>query len=157
MGLETNFFPARGCFYRVEQGAGKEYYRLSPNISDSFNTPVLLQAAPINLSDIVAPVACMNNIKVFYTFGQNFGGLRLQGQVLLGPSGNMNAGESLIESYFQDNRTSVNGGKLLKLSRGTGGSSATPFFLTKFSVGNLNTELHILPFIFEGVVVESKK
>ena len=148
-------FPARGCFFRVSTGnSSTRYYKLSPDIAKNSGSPILLQSASRVLSDLVAPVPCLDNIKRFYTFGQSFGNVRIGGSVLLGPAGNVGDGEKVLEDYFQSNRTSNNGGKLLQLSSG---SAATPFFLNDLKIGELDVDLHVLPFSLDGVVVESKK
>jgi len=153
----TRLFSSKGCYYRYTTGDSDVYYSLKPELSsEQSDVPILLQGVPRRLGDINAPVSCLNNIKVFYTFGQSFGAISIKGIVLLGPSGDMNSGEKIIEDYFQKNRSSVRS-EPLQLSRSVGGDPATPFFLINMRIDKANTQLHILPFEFEGIVIEPKK
>jgi hypothetical protein len=60
--------------------------------------------------DITSEMPCLNNVKVFYTFGQNFGQVQIMGEVLLGPVGRPqqhNRGFKLIRDFFWQHRVSV--------------------------------------------------
>lgn len=147
--MKRIFSSVGGCYHIL--GNDKGLYELDPPLSHA-NIPILINAAPTTRSDISSMVSCLENVKVIYSFGQDFGTIEIVGEVLLGPSGTINAGERILEDYFQKYRMS-NYKKMVKLSS-TSGNTKTPFFLISYSKGSVDPETHILPFTFSGVVVE---
>lgn len=173
----TAFLSARGTFYRVDleetQGAGLYAIREldeeitsnagivqvdhdDPNSTavtwqDVLDAPILLLGIKENKSDAVSQMPCLDNVKTFYTFGQNFGSVQIVGEVYLGALGDMNLeGANQLELFFKKNRVS-NRRKPITVSIGK-----TSFFvyLTGMQIGNVDTEFHILPFVFEGTLLD---
>ena len=94
----------------------------------------------------------MGNIKVFYTLGQNFGNVRIGGEILLGPLGDMQTdGIKFLNEYFNTHRVSV----LKKAITVSIGDVAYQVFLTGIAIGEIDKEFHILPFEMIGTLVDA--
>lgn len=113
--------------------------------------PVLITGIRPRQIDIISAMACLGNVKVFYTMGQNFAEGTVSGMMLLGPLGSGAVdGVSVLNKFFNKYRVSI-------LHRSITISIATQayeFFLTSLSLGEIDKELHILPFILQGVIVD---
>lgn len=159
---------ARGTFYLVKlsdtYGPGiyaiDELTRevLAPNFvgptaSQNWNTqsPILLTSIEFNQVDITSQVPCLNNVKVFYSFGQNFGQVVIQGEVLLGPLGNMSyAGVERLVSFFWRNRVSI---KRQPIAVSVA-DNAYFVYLTGLRIGQVVADFHIMPFVMFGTLLD---
>jgi hypothetical protein len=108
----TAILSARGAFYRVplsdeagtgfyaieelrdyttnrsqewSQYGGASYTETAQNVDEI--SPILITGMELEHQDIVSRMACLDNIKVFYAFGQAFGQAAITGEILLGPLG----------------------------------------------------------------------
>lgn len=148
---------ARGCFYTVERAGNappsRGMYSLSPSMSPTTrNSPVLINNVAFGKNDIVLPKPCLDNLRVFYTFGKGFGSITVSGEILLGPVGSMNAGEALLNDYIDKYRVAqIN--DFIQVSSLSGGVSY-PFYLVNGGATGLDPQLHILNFQLQGVLLE---
>lgn len=151
----STLFPAKGCFYRVEGPTkGESYYKLDPPLRGG-DIPIIILNVRENLSDITTPMSCLENVKILYTFGQAIGQVTIGGEVLLGPSGGIKAGESILDEYFSKNRSS-NSGRPVKLSKlgSTGSGGAIPIYLTSMRKGRVDPQTHVLDFQISGFFLD---
>lgn len=115
--------------------------------------PVLLTGMEFNQIDIISEVPCLNNVKVFYTFGQNFGQIRITGEVLLGPLGNTqqhNLGFKLLHDFFNQFRVS---NYRLPISVSVANESFF-VYLKGLGIGQIDPVYHILPFVMFGTLLD---
>lgn len=150
----ANIFPSRGCYYRVKtgNGTGRGYYKLSPSLGGSM--PILIKDVKSAKVDINAKIPCLDNIKVFYLFGQGFERVNVIGEALLGPSGSINNAEQIIKNYFDSYRSSVFK-KPIKIS--TLGQNASAFYLTELNIAGVDPQYHILNFSLSGFAIEPRQ
>lgn len=121
------------------------------------NQPILLTGVTIGQRDIVGQAACLENQKVFYTFGQNFGNIQITGEILLGALADAKAqdeGIQTLREFFANYRVSVFKKPVaVTISR----NEAVFAYLVGLDIGNLDTEFNILPFAFHGVLLDLAK
>lgn len=148
--------PSRGCVYVAKQGSGaaRGFYSLKPELKGSDESPILLAGVDATLQDIVFPVVTLDEKKYFYTLGDDFGNIGVNGMVLLGPSESRGEAFNAVMRYFQKNRVSA----LEKpISISCPGNVTINFFLTALTVSRADPEFHIQFFQLRGNVVEPKK
>lgn len=149
----ARFYPSRGCVYTLSDGAGsggRGYYALEGLDGSSASSPVLVQGADLTDRDAVQPVLGLGGEKLVYVFGETFGSVRVNGQVLLGPVGTTASGFQTVQQFFQQNRT-ARGGGLVNLSMPGGGYK---IHLVGWGVATPDPEFHIQPFMFFGLISE---
>lgn len=121
------------------------------------NQPILLTGVTIGQRDIVGQAACLENQKVFYTFGQNFGNIQITGEILLGALADAKAqdeGIQTLREFFANYRVSVFKKPVaVTISR----NEAVFAYLVGLDIGNLDAEFNILPFSFHGVLLDLAK
>lgn len=121
------------------------------------NQPILLTAVTLGQRDIVGQAACLENQKVFYTFGQNFGNIQITGEILLGALADAKAqdeGIQTLREFFANYRVSVFKKPVaVTISR----NEAVFAYLVGLDIGNLDSEFNILPFTFHGVLLDLAK
>jgi hypothetical protein len=156
--MGQSFIAARGCVYKVSSGNGgsKGFYDIRPAISStSGNSPVVIEGVDLTDQDIVAPVATVDNFKVIYTAGTDFGQVRINGLCLLGSVDDANAGQAFaaISSYFNANRVSR---KKAPISVSLPGGNAYNVYLTGLAVGQPDTQFNIQPFTLFGLLSQEQ-
>ena len=115
------------------------------------STPVLIMGISIEQNDIVSAVSCLNNIKVFYTFGQAFGNVHIRGEMLLGPLGSIQSdGVRILSEFFNQQRVS----NLKKTTTFSIAQTAYQMYLTGLTIGDVDREFHVLPFLLSGILVD---
>lgn len=115
--------------------------------------PLLITSVAYNKQDIVSTVSCLNNVKVIYSFGEEFGGVAVAGQILLGPvstGASTNQLQGLL-SWFASNRVSKSKRPVQASILQTG---AIRFYLHSLRIGEPNVQFHVQPFLLSGVLVE---
>jgi len=121
------------------------------------NQPILLTSVTLGQRDIVGQAACLENQKVFYTFGQNFGNIQITGEILLGALADAKAqdeGIQTLREFFANYRVSVFKKPVaVTISR----NEAVFAYLVGLDIGNLDAEFNILPFTFHGVLLDLAK
>ena len=80
--------PCRGNVYKVNpvEGSGDVGFFYIPSLQASKGPGDALLIMSVNPqeSDIVAPVVTLENTKILYSFGSNFGNIGISGMLLLG-------------------------------------------------------------------------
>lgn len=118
------------------------------------NSPILLTSIEFNQVDITSQVPCLNNVKVFYSFGQNFGQVVISGEVLLGPLGNLSYdGVNRLVGFFWKHRVSV----LKKPVAISVANNSYFVYLTGLRIGQVNADFHILPFVMFGTLLDIER
>jgi len=165
-GESTMILSARGTFYLVKLAAtyGPGIYSIDELTREvtaagdnafrrpgESTSPILLTSVEFNQVDITSQVPCLNNVKVFYSFGQNFGQVVISGEVLLGPLGDMSyAGVDRLVSFFWRNRVSV---KRKPVAVSVANNSYF-VYLTGLRIGQVNPDFHIMPFVMFGTLLD---
>lgn len=160
------FLSARGAFYRVElsnqTGPGlysiEELDRVTGDgtgtATSNGKAPILITGIEISHSDIVSQIPCLNNVKVFYAFGQNFGTVAIQGEVLLGPLGDITTeGVERLMDFFWKHRVSKSN-LPIKISVA---KRSYFVYLVGLKIGTIDPNFHILPFGFFGTLLDLSK
>lgn len=113
--------------------------------------PVLMNGIRIGQRDIVSEMPCLANVKVFYVFGQSFGQVQVAGQILLGPLGTAHSdGVELLTQFFNKFRVS----NYKKPVTATIAQNHYQVYVTGLMIGEVDPELHILPFGVIGTLLD---
>ncbi len=151
--MAQSFFPARGCVYQVQtSGGGARDGFYSIDELKASKSIILLQGVEEEFSDIIQPVVTLEDTKLIYTFGSDFGNVSVYGEILVGPAGEATNGAEDVIKFFQDNRISVTK-KTISISKP--GGKAVAAYLFRLVVGRIDPEFHILPFVLTGLVAET--
>lgn len=110
--MAENFFPSRGCVYAVNTGnGGAGFYQLEGlKTGGSGASPVLITGADFDANDIVSPHAALNNKRILYVFGEDFGNVSVYGMLLLGQAAGEATAMRTLMSWFLNNKVSVKEG-----------------------------------------------
>lgn len=149
--MADNFFPSRGCVYRVDLGAGtgKCLYELKGLANGTGTTSfILLTGVELSVRDLVLPVSTTKNFQVLYVFGQDFGNIQVNGEILLGSDNSTTKVDELIK-WFEDNRV----GKKTEPSSFSIGNKAFNVYINGLVLGNPDTALNVQPFALVGIQV----
>ena len=154
----SDFFPARGCMFIVPSlnaGTSKGFYGLEGLTTGPIgknNSIVLLQGVDYMDTDIIAPVVTLENTKILYTFGSNFGNISIIGEILVGPAGWLTTGSRDVQNYFNEKRVSK---KKEPVTLSMNGSKYLSVFLQGLRIGTMSPDTHVQPFAFIGIVAEN--
>lgn len=127
-------------------------YALSPKItSGSKESPILIDGVDLVDRDIIYPVTTVENLKVIYTFGTDYGEVTINGTCLLGSAAVAGGGGSFssVKAYFETNRISRTR-RPIKVS--LPGTRAYNVYLRDFGVGMPDPQFNIQPFSFRGLL-----
>jgi hypothetical protein len=155
---------ARGTFYLVKlaESYGPGLYAIdeltreasgsNPNARPGeLTSPILLDSIELGYTDITSQVPCLDNQKVIYEFGQNFGNVSISGVVLLGPLGNMSYdGVKRLLTFFHKWRVSVAKHPVAVDVAGEG----KYVYLTGLRIGQVDPQFHVLPFVMSGTLID---
>jgi hypothetical protein len=155
----TMILSARGAIYQVSlvdasessvAFSGVEHLTIDPDDRSPFS-PILIDGISTSESDIVSRTSCLNNFKVYYSFGQNFGNIAIRGSVLLGPLGHVNThGVERLMDFFATYRVSV----YKKAIKASLLGKAYFLFLEGMEIGDVDTNYHVLPFLLRGTQID---
>lgn len=155
----ASFDFARGCVYRVDTStpgggdSGSTIIEVSPPISStSSSSPVLLTGVQTNEQDLVLPVVTLDNFRILYTYGEDFGGFNIVGVALLGRAGGTGKALSDVVEWFAANRVTRSE---TSVSVSLGGGGSYEIFVTGLSIAEADLEYHIQPFIVAGRVAQA--
>lgn len=141
--------PSRGCVYTFGDG-GQSSIELSPELRGTGDSPILIQGLRVDDRDIVLPVVTLENRRIMYAFGADFGDISVVGNVLLGNS-DAEGSMGKVVDYFKNNRATKSLGPI---SASPPGSIAYKFFLTGLAVGEADSEFNIQPFVLVGKIAQ---
>jgi hypothetical protein len=146
-----NFLSSRGAVYKAITSK-IEKYTISPDFRQSgINSATIFTGYTINEQEIVAQAACLNDLRVMYTFGKGFGSINVTGEMLLGAPEARSRNEGQLYDYYEKNRVSQLE-KPVSLSLGAGRS--LKFFLVGLNISQYSVDFEILPFQLIGVIQE---
>ena len=174
--ISSDFFAARGTFYQFTvddsqspgtyavEGLSQNFSAIissDPNAaaasllfqSQAIQTPLLITNITIGQSDIVSQIPCLNNVKVFYSFGQNFGQVQITGELFLGALGADDiaiTGYKRLTDFFDQNRVSK-GSVPIKISIARKGYF---MYLVGMSIMRIVEDMHVLPFALFGTLLD---
>lgn len=146
--------PSRGCVYRVSaegtaQGSG--FFRVTElTTSSSSPSPILINGVTLRDEDVVLPVITLENTRVLYSFGADFGEIVVSGMILLGKAGEMPTSLATVVEFFQKNRVSKSG----KTINVTGPKTSWKMFLTGLNIQEADPVFHIMPFALMGKIAQ---
>lgn len=115
--------------------------------------PVLFTGLRVSERDIFGAVSCLNNVKVFYTFGQNFGDVTISGEILLGNFDDRETAASTVASladFFWKYRVSNRKYPVTVSAL----SEKFLVYLVGMDFLDISLDTHILPFILHGVLLD---
>jgi hypothetical protein len=149
--MAKNFLSSRGAVYKAISGKVNKF-KITPDFrKTSGKYATLFTGYNIAEQEIVAQAACLNDLRVMYTFGKGFGNIQVTGEMLLGAPEANSSIESSLYDYYNKNRVS----KLkapISISLGAGGS--IKFFLIGLNINQYNVDYELLPFNLQGVIQE---
>lgn len=143
-----------GCVIVYDQGSGgggSSLISVSPEISSSNESPVLITGVQTNDRDLVLPIVTLDNFRILYTFGQDFGDFNIVGIALLGAAGTGGDALKSVVSWFKANRV-TNKQSPVTVSLGGGGSYEV--FITGLNIAEADTAFHLQPFIIAGRIAK---
>lgn len=148
------FMGCRGLVYVLNTDAHAQagFYRLNPPIQSSKESPVLLHYATVNGADIVMPQTTLNNVKLLYAFGQQFGQVSIVGSLLLGTPevGNARALSNLFD-WFAQNRSTA---RHTPLTLSMAGSVGVKVHIINLAIGELDQNFHVQQFALSGLMAD---
>lgn len=147
----------RGGYVQVDLSAGEpstpgiyNVRELSDDL-DGEGFVVLIRAVDLQQSDIISQMAGLNNFKVVYTFGQAFGQTSIFCELLLGRNSELKKeAVTFLENFFNTYRVSV----FQRPISVSVADQAKFVYLTGLSVGRVEEEFNVLPFILTGTVLD---
>ena len=147
--------PCRGFNYKapVAGKKGEAFFKVEKLTTGQEQNPILITGVTVRDSDIVMPVATLENTRILYTFGANFGEVSVNGIILLGSADNKSTSFSDLVSFFKDNRVSVS-----KTAVNISGPSDTSWavFLTGLIIGDVDPTYNIQSFSLTGNIAQPK-
>jgi hypothetical protein len=115
--------------------------------------PLLITGISWGKRDLLLPVACLNGVKVIYSFGEGFGDVVVRGQILLGPQAGQGSTSHLqgLIDWFQSKRSAKSKAPVkLSILR----SGAVRAYLTSLQIAEADSQFHVQNFAMGGVLVE---
>ncbi len=145
----------RGSFYRVQlkPGTGPGLYSIK-ELRDDFETdgnPLLITSISPQQRDLVSETPCLDNYKVFTVFGQAFGQVTIEAEILLGDfSSNTYEVVQRLYAWFDKYRVSK---RKLPISVSVG-PVARYVYLTAMAVGKADAVYQTIPFLLAGTLLD---
>jgi hypothetical protein len=158
--LENKFMailsPCRGNVYKVDpvEGAGDSgFYRVEGlEAKKGPGDALLIMSVSPEKSDIVSPVVTLENTKILYSFGSNFGTITISGMLLLGKSGEPGQCLKTLIDFFDSNRVSKTSTSINVSGPGT----AWKVFLTGLRIAEADSVNNTQAFAMSGAIAEPK-
>lgn len=148
--------PCRGNVYKVNpvEGAGdSSFYRIEElQAPKGPGDALLIMSVSPTKSDIVSPVVTLENTKILYSFGSNFGSISISGMLLLGKSGVPGQCLKVLIDFYEEHRVS----KTTSPINVAGPSTAWKVFLTGLQIGEADSTYNTQGFVLSGVIAEPK-
>ena len=115
--------------------------------------PVLFTGVQISQQDVVGRTLCMDNIKILYSFGRNFGDVAITGEILLGNFDDASKAQTTIKNFsdfFWQYRVS---NYLLPVTVSLLKETYL-VYLEGLSIGAIDPQTHIMPFMMHGTLLD---
>lgn len=149
--MANNFLSSRGAVYKAISSKASKF-KITPDFRESNEKyATIFTGYNLQEQEIVAQAACLNDLRVMYTFGKGFGNISVNGEMLLGAPEANSAIESSLYDYYNTNRVSKLKGPI-SISLGAGGS--INFFLIGLNINQYNVDYELLPFTLQGIIQE---
>ncbi len=148
--------PCRGNVYKVNpvEGSGDSgFYKVEGlQAKKGPGDALLIMSVSPQKSDVVAPIITLENTRILYSFGANFGNITISGMILLGKSGTPGQSLKTIVDFFESKRVS----KSTSPINVTGPSTAWKVFLTGLSITEADSVNNTQSFALTGIIAEPK-
>ncbi len=148
--------PCRGNVYKVNpvEGSGDSgFYKVEGlQAKKGPGDALLIMSVSPRKSDVVAPIITLENTRILYSFGANFGNITISGMILLGKSGTPGQSLKTIVDFFESKRVS----KSTSPINVTGPSTAWKVFLTGLSITEADSVNNTQSFALTGIIAEPK-
>jgi len=148
--------PCRGNVYKVDpvEGSGDSgFYKIEGlEAKKGPGDALLIMSVSPEKNDIVAPVVTLENTKILYSFGSNFGNIAISGMLLLGKSGTPGQCLKTLTDFFDSNRVSKSSSPI----NVSGPSTGWKVFLTGLKIGEADSVNNTQPFVLVGTIAEPK-
>ena len=148
--------PCRGDVYKVNpvQGSGDSgfYYIPALQAKKGPGDALLIMSVSPQKSDVVAPIITLENTRILYSFGANFGNITISGMILLGKSGTPGQSLKTLVDFFESNRVSKKPSPI----EVAGPSTAWKVFLTGLNIGEADSVNNSQSFALTGIIAEPK-
>ena len=141
-----NLLLCRGNVYLVG-GGNQQAFSVSPSLAGSSSSPIILQSINIDTKVINLPVVCLNDTRILYVFGKDFGDISVGGLAMLGKGGSGSALSQVI-SYYKSNAAVDGGAKPVSVS--LPGNVSYKFYLLGLVISDPNPELQYFPVMLTG-------
>jgi len=157
--MAESFLSTRGCVYKYTAagaGSGAGLFDLNPGFpSGNASSPILLTGVDITDQDIIFPVVTVENFKVIYRFGTDYGSVRITGVCLLGAVGTKGGGSSFssAKAYFDRNRVS---NRKTPIQVSVPGTNAYNVYLIGLNIGEPDPAFNIVPFAYLGTIANQQ-
>lgn len=149
--------PSRGCFFKInpESGGaeGSGFYKVEGLTSPADSSAILVNGVHIKDDDVVMPVITLENTRILYSFGANFGEVTVTGSILLGKAGSAGDALKTLLDFFKSNRVSEK--KDTITVSGPPGAS-WKLFLIGMQLSEPDPQFHIQPFSLIGNIAQPK-
>lgn len=139
--MKKFFTSTRGCVHIFGDGSGRGFYKFEPDIGQPGR--IILIGGDIDEGDIIMPAVTLNQNKILYTFGPDWGKSTISGSILLGESSEGGAMMQVLKSWFQTNRAGV---KSEPITLSVPGNKAYSVFVHRLIIGTPDPERNIQPF-----------
>lgn len=148
--------PCRGNVYKVNpvEGSGDIGFYYIPDLQAKKGPgdALLVMSVSPQETDIVAPVVTLENTKILYSFGSNFGNINISGMLLLGKSGTPGQSLKSLVDFFEEKRVSKTSSAIDVSGPGTGWR----VFLTGLSVSEAESNTNTQSFVLSGIIAQPK-
>lgn len=148
--------PCRGNVYRVNpvEGSGEDgFYKVEGlNAKKGQGDALLIMSVSPQKSDVVAPVITLENTRILYSFGANFGNMTVSGMILLGKSGVPGTSLSTLVNFFEEKRVSKSSSPVKVSGPGVGWN----VFFTGLNIGEADSVSNSQSFALTGIIAEPK-
>lgn len=149
--------PCRGNVYKVnpEEGANGDvgfYYIPDLKGKKGPGDALLIMSVSPSKSDVVAPVITLENTRILYSFGANFGNITISGMILLGKSGTPGQSLKTLVDFFESNRVSKKASPI----NVSGPSTGWKVFLTGLGISEADSVNNTQSFALTGIIAEPK-
>lgn len=148
--------PCRGNVYKVNpiDGAGESGFYTVEGLQakKGQGDALLIMSVSPQKSDVVAPVITLENTRILYSFGANFGNITVSGMILLGKSGVPGTSLSTIVNFFEKYRVSKSPSPVKVSGPGVGWN----VFFTGLNIGEADSVSNSQSFALTGIIAEPK-
>lgn len=151
--MSGSFFThTRGCVYAysADGAGGRGFYSFDPGLPRPGE--ILLNGGDLDDGDIISPVTTLAGDKILYTFGPDWGKSTVSGVVLLGETSNKGAALTDLMGWFRENRPTK---RTTPLRLSLPGGQAYNVFVHRLVIGTPDPEIHVQPFTFQVLVVDT--